>query len=143
MKSRTDYLVLYLASIAAVTFFHFKNFILRYFEENNKYAELKCLFNKNVVKVFSEDQKKYYILLRKMILYNTYFMHIDMKKLIECYTRENYAIIQMEWKSLKISNRNIFLFYSTPYNLGIFLPIFLPIIFHVLNFIKKKSRMKG
>lgn len=140
MEKEKPCLLLYLVSIVVVTLYHFSGLALKYIQEKYRYSELKNLFNSQIYSVLEKDQKEYYILMRKVVLYNTYFKHLDLKRLIRCFSEVNHALLQREWENLEVAEKEVFLFYSTPYNLGIFMPIYFPIFLHTLKIIRSRRR---
>lgn len=143
MISRIFFLSVYLAMIAAITFFHFGNHFIEHCVNKYKYGVFRTLFNKKLAEISNADEERYYRVVKKLILYHTYFRHLDLESLIRTYDKNTYEVVCREWKNIRIVEKNVFLFYSTPYNIGFFVPIFLPVAFHASKLIKRSLGKKA
>lgn len=125
--------LIYILSIVAVTALHFGHRAVEHYTEARQYNMLRLVFNTKIQSITSKQERMYYMLARKLVLYNRYFGHLDLMSLITVCSKENYNTMCREWASLRIRPKDIFLVFSIPYNMGMFLPIFLPIVLHLLK----------
>eukprot|EP00866_Antonospora_locustae_P002243 jgi/Antlo1/2243/1854 len=132
--------LLYGLSLAAMTAFHFGHRVVEHYAEKTHCKMLRNVFNTRIQSIASEEEKMYYLLARKIVLYNRYFGHLDLVNLITVCNKENYDIMHREWVCLKTSPRDLFLVFSIPYNMGIFMPVFLPIAIHILKAVRAQWR---
>ncbi|TBU10348.1 hypothetical protein CWI38_0738p0030 [Hamiltosporidium tvaerminnensis] len=156
---------IYLLILILVTYYHFKENFNQEIEKEK--IEMKKYFNEKVRKLntnfvlendnFKRIQVKivksynrtnpelfieYYNLIKIMINNLEYFNKKEIKKLLNGnFTEEKYFLAKKRIVYLKNNidsfSKTIFLVYSWEYNLGIFLPVFLPILINVKRLIKK------
>lgn len=132
--------LLYGLSIATVTALHFGRRAIEHYMETMRYRMLRHVFNTRIQELASADERTYYVLARRLVLYSKYFGHLDLVRLITVCSKDNYDIMHREWAGLRIKPRNLFLVYSASYNLGIFMPVFLPIALHFLKIVRAWKR---
>lgn len=137
---RVALMLLYCASIVAATLLHFGYHIADHYNAAKTQRVLKQLFNSRIRTVRSTEEQKYYILVRKLILYEEYFRHLDLQNMILKYDCDKYTVLRREWANMTLNNKDVFLFYSVSYNVGIFMPIFLPIAMHVIKSLQNLRR---
>lgn len=132
--------IVYAFSIILVTALEFGPIFIKYCLKNRTMMHLKNLFNQKIKSIYDLDEIRYYQILRKIIIYNEYFRHLDIENLIKHCDIKILQKLYYEWNGLKIKKKELFLFYSLYYNLGIFLPIILPISLHIFKSLKRKNR---
>lgn len=132
--------LLYGLSLAAVTALHFGRRVAEHHTEKRHYNMLRHVFNTRIQGIASDDERVHCVLARKLVLYNRYFVHLDLVSLITVCSKENYDTMRREWASLRTRPRDLFLVFSFPYNMGIFMPVFLPIALHLLKAARARLR---
>lgn len=125
--------LVYGLSLAAATALHFGHRAIENYAQDKHYRMLRRMFNARIQELASAEERAYYVLARKLVLYSRYFAHLDLAHLIAVCSKENHDIMRREWSGLRTRPRDLFLVFSAPYSLGIFLPVFLPIALHLLK----------
>ena len=125
--------VAYCVTIVLVTLLHFGSNAVRFYADKNAHARLRGMFNRRVTSLHSAEEKRCYMLLRKVIQHQDYFRHLDIPKYIERCDSDAHDTLSEELRRLKIREKKIFLFYSASYNAGIFFPAFMPVLVHILR----------
>lgn len=131
----------YSLSLVAVTALHFGPRVIENYAEDKRCRMLQRVFNTRIQELAGADERTYYVLARKLVLYSRYFTHLDLARMIAVCSKENHDVMRREWSGLRTRPRDLFLVFSTPYSLGIFMPVFLPIALHLLKAARARRRV--
>ncbi|KCZ82129.1 hypothetical protein H312_00405 [Anncaliia algerae PRA339] len=140
MENKYVLAFIYIVSLISLILYSYGEKLFNYFVNQIKYSLLKHVFNRMVKEAkLEEEGKKYFKILRKMILYCEYFdYNLLMKLMNEGYSKHNCKLVEELWGTITIVRKEYFLFYSNMFNIGIFLPVFMPVLMHFYKTLIKK-----